>query len=854
MAGPKRGRWRALWKKQRYYLAATAVLAAAGVGFFVFLRRVQLLNYQNLETSLAQNYAAEVEGDLDIYKAMIAFGADAIDARIEEGEDAAALAEWLGRYGDRLQQLFGEDMVDAYAVYEGQILAANPWEGDASYDYTEAAWYRMALAAPGEAIFTDVYTDAVYGRDVLTVAQKCAGSDTVVAFDIFPENLLIDLGRVALPEGASIFLCDGGQKVLYANTGLDTHSDGFAPYLARLQQGVRAGYFDRYDAFIQDIDGVRRGVYYTWLENGWLVIITVPVESMLTQLRLFTFLYGCILAAWCLGFAVILWRNARLDTMVERSGDTVRVLSNSYYGLFRINYETGTYEMIKGSPYARKNLKQKGPYEDFLRVIGAVMEPDTIDEFRKSFSTESLRSLVAGHVRDYGGDFLGKYESGERWINVRVLFDETLEPEEAVLCFREVDQEKRRQIQERRLLEETLATARKSEKSKLAFFNNMSHDMRTPLNAILGVVDLLRQHVDEPARVREYTEKIAYSGRQLLDLVNDILDMSRMEQGKVILNNEAFDLEACVGACASSFAPQAKREGKDFTVSCEIADSYVMGDATRMTQILNNLLSNAFKFTSPGDSVAVTVRQLGGPPTPQYQIVVKDSGIGMSEEFLPQLFEPYARETRFFSRQVVGTGLGMPIVKSLVTQMSGQIYVESAVGKGSTFTITVPFITAKAEEQSRQGREELKNGKGGREFSLEGKTILLAEDNMLNMEIACEILTMNGLEVLQAWNGQEAVERFAASAPYEIDAVLMDMQMPQMDGCEAARTIRALARPDAATVPIIAVTANAFAEDIAATTAAGMNAHISKPIDFRALCATLERLLHETPPQDMKNG
>ena len=139
-------------------------------------------------------------------------------------------------------------------------------------------------------------------------------------------------------------------------------------------------------------------------------------------------------------------------------------------------------------------------------------------------------------------------------------------------------------------------------------------------------------------------------------------------------------------------------------------------------------------------------------------------------------------------------------------------------------------------------------------FSLEGKTILLAEDNLLNMEIACEILTMNGLEVLQAWNGQEAVERFAASAPYEIDAVLMDMQMPQMDGCEAARTIRALARPDAATVPIIAVTANAFAEDIAATTAAGMNAHISKPIDFRVLCATLERLLHETPPQEMKNG
>lgn len=843
MAGPKKGRWLALWKKLRYYIAATAVLVGAGIGFFLFLRRILLVNYQGLETLLAQNYAAEVEGDLDIYKALIEMASDGVDARIEEGESAGELERWIGRYSDRLQKIFGEDMVDVYAVYDRQILAANPWEGDASYDYASTEWYQQAMAAGGEPIITDVYTDVIYGRDVLTVAQQCVHGDTVVAFDVFPENLAIDLGRVELPEGASIFLCDGRRQVLYARTDLDMDNPAFPAYIAALQEWAAEGRFARYDDFIDDIDGVRRGAYCTWLTNGWLVLITLPVERMLSQLHLFTLLYGIILAAWCAGFAAIVWRNVRLDSMVERSVETVKVLSNSYYGLFRINYRDGTYEMIKGSPYARKNLQPKGPYEDFLHVIGAVMEPDTIDEFRKSFSTDSLRSLVDGHVRDYGGDFLGKYESGERWINVRVLFDETLEPEEAVLCFREVDQEKRRQIQERRLLEETLATARKSEKAKLAFFNNMSHDMRTPLNAILGVVDLLRQHTDEPDKVREYAEKIAYSGRQLLDLVNDILDMSRMEQGKVVLNNEAFDLEACVKACTDSFIPQARRENKDFVVHCEITDSCVMGDATRITQILNNLLSNAFKFTSPGERVEVTVRQMGGPPTPQYQFVVKDTGIGMSEEFLPQLFEPYARETRFFSRQVVGTGLGMPIVKSLVTQMSGQIYVDSALGKGTTFTLTVPFITAKAEAESRQTREDLKTGKAGEAFSLAGRKILLAEDNLLNMEIANEILTMNGLEVLQAWNGQEAVELFQNAAPYEIDAILMDMQMPQMDGCEAARTIRAMERPDARTVPIIAVTANAFAEDIAATTAAGMNAHISKPIDFRALCATLEKLL-----------
>ncbi|HIZ78639.1 MAG TPA: response regulator, partial [Candidatus Lachnoclostridium stercorigallinarum] len=201
-------------------------------------------------------------------------------------------------------------------------------------------------------------------------------------------------------------------------------------------------------------------------------------------------------------------------------------------------------------------------------------------------------------------------------------------------------------------------------------------------------------------------------------------------------------------------------------------------------------------------------------------------------------FEPYTRETRFGVKKVAGTGLGMPIVKNLVTQMSGQIHVESQPGKGTIFTIVIPFAAVKEEKKGKREQTAKQSG-----ISLEGRTVLLAEDNMVNMEIATEILTMEGIKVIQAWNGAEAVERFRESSPFSIDAILMDMQMPQMDGCEAARTIRSLIRPDAGTVPIIAVTANAFAEDIAATTAAGMNAHVSKPIDFQILRQTLEELI-----------
>ena len=372
----------------------------------------------------------------------------------------------------------------------------------------------------------------------------------------------------------------------------------------------------------------------------------------------------------------------------------------------------------------------------------------------------------------------------------------------------------------RRQLEEALEASRRSEKNKHAFFSNMSHDMRTPLNAIIGLSELVQQNLDDPEKISGYMDRINLSSRQLLGLINDILDMSRMEQGKVALDYQ-----------------QAQVEEKELETFFDMEDETVLGDSFRISQIMNNLISNAMKFTGKGDRISVSVTQLAHQDAAKYKIVVEDTGVGMSEDFLPQLFEPYARETRFGVKKVAGTGLGMPIVKNLVTQMSGQIYVDSEAGKGTTFTIVIPFTAVKEEKEEKK---EQPAGLPG--TSLEGKTVLLAEDNEVNMEIATEILTMSGIKILQAWNGLEAVERFKESPPFSIDAILMDMQMPRMDGCEAARTIRTLPRPDAGTVPVIAVTANAFAEDIAATTAAGMNAHVSKPIDFAVLLQTLEEL------------
>ena len=329
----------------------------------------------------------------------------------------------------------------------------------------------------------------------------------------------------------------------------------------------------------------------------------------------------------------------------------------------------------------------------------------------------------------------------------------------------------------------------------------------------------------------------------MLALVNDVLDMSRMEHGdNGMVNYEPMSLRECVDSTLGLFTAQAQREGKHLDVQVDIEHDRVYGDAKRMSQILNNLVSNALKYSLEGANIGVSLRETAHTErTAKYQLDVLDTGIGMSEEFLEQVFEPFARETMFAPTGVTGTGLGMPIVKSLVQQMSGEISVRSKLGEGTTFTVVVPLQVIDDEPEADEPEDA--NESAGTALDLTGRTLLIAEDNEINMLIATEFLKMLGATMIEARNGQEALEAFANSKLDEIDAILMDMQMPVMDGCEATRAIRALDREDAARIPIVAVTANAFAEDIAKTTEAGMNGHVAKPFTVEELTSVLGKLL-----------
>lgn len=388
-------------------------------------------------------------------------------------------------------------------------------------------------------------------------------------------------------------------------------------------------------------------------------------------------------------------------------------------------------------------------------------------------------------------------------------------------------------------LEKAAREAQAANVAKTRFLFNMSHDIRTSMNAIIGYAGLLAAHLDERDRALDYLGKIRSSSDFLLSLINYVLEMARIESGKAALKLEPSDINELAASLKAVFDPLANEKHITTTCTIDIQHPYVRSDQTKVREIILNIISNAIKYTPEGGRVDFTMTELPGetPGTVRYKAVVQDDGVGMSAEYLPHLFEEFSREHTSTESRVIGTGLGLPIVKSLVQLMGGTIDVESTVGKGSTFTVVIPFPVISKEELTQQ-REQPADPAAG----LAGKHLLLAEDNDLNAEIALTILQENGIIVNRAEDGIRCLELLGAKPAGYYDAVLMDIQMPRMDGYQAAQAIRAL--PDArSTVPIIAMTANAFEEDKQRAFDAGMNDHISKPISLNALLAALRKNL-----------
>lgn len=389
-------------------------------------------------------------------------------------------------------------------------------------------------------------------------------------------------------------------------------------------------------------------------------------------------------------------------------------------------------------------------------------------------------------------------------------------------------------------LEKAILEAKNANEAKTRFLFNMSHDIRTPMNAIIGFSELLEKHIDEKDKAIDYLGKIKSSSNFLLSLINYVLEMARIESGKLVLKKEVRCVTDLIESLTDVFEPGVKK--KFITYSCEtdIQHKYVICDEIKVREIFINIIGNSVKYTPEGGKISISVKE---EPFEKenyiaYRIIVEDNGIGMSKEYLPHIFEEFSREHTSTESKVTGTGLGLPIVKSLIDMMGGTIEVESQLGCGTKMTVVLPFELA----SEKQILEEKQKEKEKISDSILGKRVLLAEDNELNAEIAMTVLKENGLKAERAANGKQCMEMLKKMPEDYYDMILMDIQMPEMDGYEATKLIRNLddARAD---IPIVAMTANAFEEDRQKALENGMNAHVSKPIDMNMLFKVMAQIL-----------
>ena len=389
----------------------------------------------------------------------------------------------------------------------------------------------------------------------------------------------------------------------------------------------------------------------------------------------------------------------------------------------------------------------------------------------------------------------------------------------------------REQIHETEL-EKAVHEAKCANEAKTRFLFNMSHDIRTPMNAIIGFADLLEKHIDEKERVRDYIGKIKSSSEFLLSLINYVLETARIESGKMSLKKEVCCASRLIESLTDVFEPEVCKKGLTYSYTKDIEHEYVMGDDTKVREIFINIIGNSLKYTPAGGKITIDIREIPFDRENYiaYKIVVEDTGIGMSEDYLPHIFEEFSREHTSTESKVVGTGLGLPIVKALIDLMGGTIEIESEVGKGTKTTVMIPFEIATQE----QILEEQQKAKEFVPEDIKGKRILVAEDNELNAEITLTVLKEKGLLVERAANGKECVEMLKEKPADYYDMILMDIQMPEMDGYQTTEMIRNLGDSRAA-VPIVAMTANAFEEDRQKALDADMNAHVSKPVDMNVL-------------------
>lgn len=760
-------------------------------------------------------------------------------------------------------------------------VTTNPYYRGTEYRYV--AGFDLGMkTAPGEAGMREEFT-SIAGIDAdlmsfYTSVHDDSGNKIGVLIGRYDEGKMKDiLSASFFGEPSGVFLCKSDGTIITTTdeqltaSGTDSRNQG--NILDLLRGIVAEDTLETIESSLKNDFSQIRKLSFSFsyaagtvnaclvelpLDDGvsadnWIILQTFPGVVTAQMQRLIN-LEGLQLGlGLCFALAIYIclilllgyFQNKKLVQANTEMTYVVDGLAKLYDRFIYVNLNEKKYQYIGDTYPGDCEIPPQGDYDDFkAAMIATFMDEYEKTDLAKRLEIEEIKADMSDGTAHLRYEYRGS-DSQTRWddLSLICLSRDQGEAKEVLFARQNISELKEKELQNQLVLREAFRAAEDANRAKSDFLFNMSHDIRTPMNAVLGFSALIEQSMDKPEKVAEYNKKIQYAGQHLIDLINDLLDMSKIESGKFTLNLSKFSMSGLLDEISSVMAPQAKDRGHNFDLKVEegLHDTY-LGDRLRISQILINLISNAIKYTPEGGQIDVMVQagEKFSENITDIVFIVKDNGIGMSEEFLERIYKPFEREERSMTRKVQGTGLGMAITKNLIDLMGGTIDIQSKLNAGTTFTIVLHLVPVEQTEQSVSARPS-----GADKNPLEGRTFLIAEDNEINAEIIGELLELSGAKCELAENGKIAVQMFERSQPGSYDMVLMDVQMPVMDGYAATRAIRGSNHPEAKTIPIVAMTANAFAEDVKNSLDSGMNAHLAKPVSLDAIKGMVEQMINK---------
>ena len=915
----------------------------------------------------AVDYRHLAEKYLSVFKVLTV----PVEEKIATDPSFDEMQRWLQAHENVFREAVDKDVYDGFAMtYKGGY--AHSWDyGDYSkYDPNTRPWYQQAAKAGGEPVVVAPYLSFLGASKlkadqviIMTIAQKY--SDTI-SFDLDLKIKKLDAvlsqrktehaGTSMLLFNKAGFILSSTNKAYYAhnvNEPDESLTKNLSALLLNLQKNTD-------EIKLVQVDGQPYFAYASRDKEDNIYVALSPFWAIFMR----RFLW--IIAAFIVLAALEIWIYYRqkhaLKELSARDMSILQAMAFYFEGVYLGRVNKDEFEVLKADhyyePLVEQHLTQK---EIFAHMATEGVATESREEFLQAVSSENIKARLDASQ----GFSINTLMQDGHWLTLHFIRSKDYDINHTFVFFVEnADEEMRK----RKALEDALEAANKATVAKSEFLSRMSHEIRTPMNAIVGLNAIARNHISEPVKVEDYLGKIDASAKVLLNIINDVLDMSAIASNKLKIAKVEFDLKAVLNAISTIYYTQCEQKGVRFIMDVDVKNELLIGDSLRVNQILMNLVSNAFKFTDRGGTIAVRVKEdRREEDTVFLQFQVSDTGVGMGPEMLKRLFKPFEQESASTAKKYGGSGLGLSISKNLVSLLRGDIAVESEKGKGTTFTVELPFkttgrssepidteklkkvrmlvvddeksareytgmllerigvkydlaisgvealekiraakatgknynmclldwkmpgldgvavtkemrkivpagmmiIIASSYDTSEMEDEAINAGADmlvskplfqstifnllvqmlGGEFGLRampfssydftGHRALLVEDNPINSLVARELLRMVKLDCDLAENGKEAVDKFNTTAPGTYDLILMDIQMPIMDGYEATRAIRALPRPDGKTIPIFAMTADAFTEDVSSALASGMNGHLAKPIDVAKLYTTV---------------